>query len=108
MMTDEKIAALSHGDLLDLHFRLGVRLDAMRNEARRDAIKKARELCEAYGIDPVSIFGMNPWSGRKPRKPMPFKYRDPVSGKTWLGMGRTPKWLVGRDPDHFKVPNLVG
>lgn len=106
-MTDEQIAALSRDDLIDLHFRLGVRLNAIRSESRQEAIKKTRELCEAFEIDPLSIFGMNPWSGRKPRKPLTVKYRDPVSGKTWLGVGRTPKWLVGKNADHFKVPNLV-
>lgn len=106
-MTDEQIAAFSHADLIDLYLRIGERLDAVRSATRQEAVMKARALCVEYDIEPISIFGLNPWSGRKPQRELPVKYRDPVSGATWLGVGRTPNWLVGNH-DHFKVPNLVG
>lgn len=30
------------------------------------------------------------------------KYKDPVSGKTWAGRGRLPRWLVG-DKEAYKI-----
>lgn len=30
------------------------------------------------------------------------KYKDPVSGKTWAGRGRLPKWMVG-DKEQYKI-----
>lgn len=31
------------------------------------------------------------------------KYRDPETGKTWCGRGKTPLWLVGKDKEQFKI-----
>ncbi|MBR5950393.1 MAG: H-NS histone family protein [Actinomycetaceae bacterium] len=31
------------------------------------------------------------------------KYRDPVTGQTWSGRGRTPLWLVGKDKGQFLI-----
>ncbi|WP_411829055.1 H-NS family nucleoid-associated regulatory protein [Paraburkholderia kururiensis] len=33
----------------------------------------------------------------------PAKYRDPVSGATWSGRGRAPRWIAGRDRDAFEI-----
>ena len=45
---------------------------------------------------------------RKVRKPVAPKYRDPESGATWSGRGRTPRWLVeaekaGKDRASFSI-----
>jgi DNA-binding protein H-NS len=42
------------------------------------------------------------------RKPVAVKLRDPDSGATWTGRGRTPRWLAaleaqGRSRDDFLV-----
>lgn len=39
---------------------------------------------------------------KTPKRELPPKYRDPVSGKTWSGMGRTPFWIV--EADNKGVP----
>ncbi|WP_438947144.1 H-NS family nucleoid-associated regulatory protein [Trinickia soli] len=31
------------------------------------------------------------------------KYRDPVSGATWSGMGREPRWIAGKDRTAFAI-----
>jgi DNA-binding protein H-NS len=31
------------------------------------------------------------------------KYRDPASGKTWSGRGRTPRWLDGKNSSDFLI-----
>jgi DNA-binding protein H-NS len=31
------------------------------------------------------------------------KYRDPVSGATWTGSGRTPNWIVGQNLEDFLI-----
>lgn len=48
---------------------------------------------------------------RKPakKKPMPPKYRDPVSGNTWNGHGKAPSWLTAATKkgkrDDFLIAN---
>lgn len=42
-------------------------------------------------------------SGRKISAPVVPKYQDPVSGKTWSGRGKEPKWLAGRSKGDFLI-----
>lgn len=48
-------------------------------------------------------------SGRSaPRKRVPPKYRDPATGQTWSGRGRTPRWITaaeaqGQHRDNFLI-----
>jgi len=48
-------------------------------------------------------------SDKAPRKPVAPKYRDSVTGNTWSGRGKLPRWLVareseGRKRDDFRIP----
>ncbi len=45
-----------------------------------------------------------------PRGTVPPKYRDPVSGATWTGRGRAPRWVVeaeaqGKSREEFLIQN---
>ena len=31
------------------------------------------------------------------------KYRDPVTGQTWTGRGKAPKWIDGKDRNQFVI-----
>lgn len=42
-------------------------------------------------------------SGANEKKPA--KYQDPVSKKTWNGVGNPPRWLVG-NKDDFLISNI--
>lgn len=42
------------------------------------------------------------YSKLKGRKIEP-KYRDPETGKTWAGRGRTPKFMQGKDKEAFRI-----
>jgi DNA-binding protein H-NS len=41
------------------------------------------------------------------------KYRDPVSGATWSGRGKVPRWMrhlieQGAKRDDFRIPGATG
>ncbi|AVK72235.1 hypothetical protein BJN34_0265 [Cupriavidus necator] len=36
------------------------------------------------------------------REPLPAKYSDPKTGKTWSGRGRAPAWL-GKNPNRYLI-----
>jgi DNA-binding protein H-NS len=44
---------------------------------------------------------------RKPmkmvRRPVAPKYRNNVTGETWSGRGKPPKWMAGRDKAQFRI-----
>lgn len=76
-------------ELLDLQGKV----DAARRVEMHDAIGRVRSIVEEFRLSEADIFG---GTSRKRRRHVP-KYCDPVSGKTWSGNGRPPRWL---DLDH--------
>lgn len=108
MLTDEQLSAMPIADLMDLHRKAGALIAKSHDANRNNAVIRARELCAAFGIEPLDVFGLNTRTSRKARKPLIPKYRDPATDKTWVGVGKTPRWLVGKNLDDFKIPQLVG
>ncbi|MEK9720515.1 MAG: H-NS histone family protein [Quisquiliibacterium sp.] len=72
-----------------------------KKAARSDAVRRVKELVEAYGIKADDVFG----GARKTRSTgkVPPKYRDPASGKTWTGRGVEPAWIKGKDRTRFLI-----
>lgn len=61
----------------------------------------------AYGLsldDIAKALYVGQVSGQKMRSRRAPKFLDPVSGKTWSGVGRTPTWLRGKNLDDFRLP----
>lgn len=48
--------------------------------------------------------GKAPKAAQPARKPGPAMYRDPETGVTWSGRGRTPGWIAGQDRSRFLIP----
>ncbi|WP_431825517.1 H-NS family nucleoid-associated regulatory protein [Burkholderia sp. F1] len=69
------------------------------------ALSMVRDAVQTYGISPEQI---NPaWrrtSDTDRRKgPITPKYRNPATGETWSGRGRTPKWMTGQSRAEFLI-----
>ena len=84
-------------------------LEQQINEARRrelaTAVAQVRELVAEYGLMQQDVFP----TGRTGRtsatsgvKVAP-KYRDPVTGQTWTGRGKAPKWIQNQDREKFAI-----
>lgn len=67
-------------------------------ELRASALRQARRLVEFYRITPQELLD----SGDLPGSPatqesvqpnLPVKYRHPVTGETWDGVGLHPQWM---------------
>lgn len=72
-------------------------------------IEQIRTLMDQYGLSVEDIQGKRrrgrPAGGgaaTAAKEPLPPKYRDPKTGKTWSGRGRTPAWL-GKNPNRFLI-----
>ena len=74
--------------------------EAMKNE-RKDAIAQVRNLVAAFELTEKEVFAKT--GARKASSPVAAKYKDKVTGKTWSGRGREPKWLVGKNRDDFAI-----
>lgn len=83
-------------------------LEQQINEARRrelaTAVAQVRELVAEYGLTQQDVFPAR--GGRSPStsgtKVAP-KYRDPVTGQTWTGRGKAPKWIQNQDREKFVI-----
>lgn len=81
--------------------------DARKQEIA-GAIVEIKRLMAQFGVSAGDL-GLGSRGGKaKTRNVGAAKYRDPVSGKTWSGRGRRPRWVVeqeaqGKSIDAFKV-----
>jgi DNA-binding protein H-NS len=71
--------------------RLMAEAEAMRKDELAEVISQIKAEIAEYGLTPKDLGFVMPATikGRK----VPAKYKDPVSGKTWSGRGRTPLWV---------------
>jgi len=65
----------------------------IRKVENKEMIIRIREMIREHGITADQL-GFAP-AGKGSRTKVPAKYRDPMTGKTWSGRGRTPLWLDG-------------
>lgn len=89
-------------------------LEAQIEEARvtevASVIEQVRGLMAQYGLSPEDVAPRRrrgrpagAASAATRKEPLPPKYLDPKTGKTWSGRGRAPAWL-GKRPERFLIP----
>ena len=77
---------------------------AQREKNERVEARKALETFAAErGFTLAELIGDKQDAEPKTRTPVAAKYRDPVSGATWTGRGRSPAWLVGKNKEDYKI-----
>jgi DNA-binding protein H-NS len=86
---------------------LKAQADAVKAQERSQAIDAARAMIVSYGITARDLGLDKPVKGKtgpKAGKKIPAKYRDPLSGATWSGRGKTPRWFNGSiDPVVYAI-----
>ena len=79
--------------------------EAVRAAEFQSVVEEIRAKVVEYGITERDIFGGK--RGRpatRVKGPVPAKYRDPKTGATWSGRGRTPAWLKDvKNRDRFLI-----
>ena len=78
----------------------------VKEEEKEQAIGMARTMISAYGITARDL-GLDKMvkakSGPKVGNKIAAKYRDPQSGATWSGRGKTPRWINGADRSQYAI-----
>lgn len=82
----------SYRDLLAQREELEKQIAEARRVELSGAVAKARELVAEFDLTVEDIFGGRRASKTAGTKVAP-KYRDPVSGATWTGRGKAPRWI---------------
>ncbi len=92
----------TYQSLLQQKAELEARIAEARKSELAHAVTQARGLVAQYDLTPEDVFG-----GKKvataPRGTVAPKYRDPVTGATWTGRGKPPKWIADQDRSAFAI-----
>lgn len=81
--------------------RLHQQAEVERRREKGAALERIRALILEYRLLPSDL-GFAP--APKPRTPTGIaRYRDPATGATWTGRGRTPGWLRDKDRSRFEI-----
>ena len=85
---------------------LQAQAEVVKREEKEQAIGMARTMISAYGITAKDL-GLDKApklkTGPKVGNKIAAKYRDPQSGATWSGRGKTPKWINGADRSQYAI-----
>jgi DNA-binding protein H-NS len=95
----------SYKDLLAQREALEQAIAQARKNEIASAVAKARELVDEYGLTAQDIFPgrVAKSSAAKSTGKVAPKYRDTVTGQTWTGRGKAPKWIEGKDRSSFVI-----
>lgn len=92
----------TYRELLAEKERLDAELEAAWRTEVAAVIEAIRAQMEAYGLSVDDVAPRRGRSRSETAQPLPPKYRDPKTGKTWSGRGRAPGWL-GKNRDRFLI-----
>ncbi|MGY6127137.1 H-NS histone family protein (plasmid) [Paraburkholderia strydomiana] len=73
--------------------------EARKKEAAAE-LERVRESVAEFGFTPEDIFSRRHRNAGLPVAP---KYRNPETGETWSGRGRTPHWIKDQDLERFRI-----
>lgn len=86
---------------------LEAQIAQIRQEERSSALQQIRTLIAEFEVQEHEVFSRRTDSSepkvRGKREPVPAKYKDPETGKTWSGRGPTPSWLKDKNRDDFLI-----
>ena len=80
--------------------------EQVKAEEKQQAARACRAMIASYGITAKDLGLEKPVkvkTGPKPGNKVAAKYRDPQSGATWSGRGKTPKWINGADRSQYAI-----
>ena len=98
----------SYKELLEQQAELTRKIEEARKRELADAVAEVRAIVTKYDLEPRDIFTprqLNPTGTRASTKgtKVPPKYRNPLTGQTWTGRGKAPKWIEGKDRTQFAI-----
>lgn len=81
---------------------LEAQIEAAQKAHVAEGIAQVKAIIAEYSLTKEDVFG-SAKRGRKASGSVPPKYRDPISGATWSGRGKAPKWIEGQDRSQYSI-----
>lgn len=93
----------SYKELLKQREDLEKQISEARQSEMANAIAKVRALIDEYALTPQEVFPASRARSAASGTKVAPKYRDPVTGQTWTGRGKAPKWIQNQDRTAFVI-----
>lgn len=92
----------TYKELLEQRALLEQQIKQAHTLENADAIEKVKALVADFGLTADDIFGASKTRTKAVAKVAP-KFRNPITGDTWTGRGKPPKWIQNLDRDQFLI-----
>lgn len=103
-MKQESLDAMSVKDLTELSARVQARIAKARTEQAAMLRTRIETMVTQAGMSVSEVLGkLRPGPATARTSKVAPKYRDPATGTTWTGRGRTPRWMPKRKSDWNSV-----
>ncbi|MGS0896904.1 H-NS histone family protein [Burkholderia stagnalis] len=93
----------TYAELQQRFHRLRQEMESARVREMQRFLGELVELLDKNGVSLSDLIAYRAASGRRSRQAVAPKYLNPVTGQTWTGRGREPKWIRGKDRGEFLI-----
>lgn len=93
----------TYKELIEQRAALELKIKQAREQELGEAIAKVKELVANFDLAPKDIFSRNSHKRAGESNRVQPKYRNPMTGETWTGRGKAPKWIKDSDRDQFLI-----
>ena len=92
-------------ELMKQKMALEIQIAQALREGKSKAIAEASALIRDFELTEQDVFGgaKRARAANAKKGTVAPKYKDPMTGATWTGRGKTPKWLDGKDRTQFAI-----
>ena len=91
----------TYQELIQKRASLELEIQRVREKEIGEAIAKIKEIVAFFGLTPKDIFPKN--NKKSLSNPVKPKYYNPVTGDTWTGRGKAPKWIQNKERNQFLI-----
>lgn len=92
----------SYKQIQDQIKQLQKQAEELRKKEIGEAINSIKRIMAEYNIT-LADLGGNPRKRTRAKGSVKPIYKDPISGKTWSGRGRSPKWFDKNHKEKFLI-----
>ena len=92
----------SYKDIQEQIKTLQIKAEEIRKAELKDAIDQVQKIVTQYALTVEDVFHI-PHKQKTAASIAIPKYRNPVTGATWTGRGKAPRWIEGKDRTGFII-----
>ena len=104
-------STFNYADVMKAIQHLTQQAELLHQDEGQRAVQEARSLITEFNLSAADL-GFEPLATPAPRvihrrRPATVKYKDPQSGITWTGRGKTPRWLKAAQSKGLRIDQFA-